>query len=109
MTRGGVRREFLYMNYDEPEELHDYSFLGDDFRERERISKKIQRHVNKLSKLPLLERKAIVKAITSGNINSNSDTSSGSTIHSDGRVLGTASPKHMMMDPFKSKQFHWRK
>lgn len=64
VTRGGQVTETLYMNYPEPTTLHDYRFLGSDFRERERIRKKIQRHVNGLQKLPLHERNAIIEAIT---------------------------------------------
>jgi site-specific DNA-adenine methylase len=63
-TRQGTAIEVLYMNYDEPTELHDYSFIGKDFRERERIRQKIKRHVNGLIRLPVHERNAIIKAIT---------------------------------------------
>lgn len=63
MTRGGVRTESYWCNYGEPSELHDYSFLGEDFRERERIKRKIDRHVNKLKSLPSLERLAILEAL----------------------------------------------
>lgn len=62
-TRGGTATEWLYMNYDEPEELHDYRYVGDDYRERERIAKKVRRHVAKFNKLPDLERKAILSAL----------------------------------------------
>lgn len=66
-TRRGVAIENLYMNYSEPQTLHDYRFIGSDFRERERIRKKIQRHVTGLQKLPLHERNAILKAIQQNN------------------------------------------
>lgn len=59
-TRRGKATEFLYMNYAEPKELHDYNFLGTDYRERERIKNKIKRHVQGLKRLPELERKAIL-------------------------------------------------
>jgi len=66
MTRGGTKAtEWLWMNYEVPEKLHDYSFLGDTFRERERIKRKISRWVNRLKKLPVLERNAILTAINS--------------------------------------------
>ena len=42
-TRHGMRTECLWMNYDVPEALHDYRFLGSDFRERERIGRKARR------------------------------------------------------------------
>ena len=63
MTRNGLARERLYMNYPTPVTLHDFSFLGEDFRERERIRNKIRRHVARLKHLPELERNAILMAI----------------------------------------------
>lgn len=62
-TRGGPAIETLYFNYEIPTELHDYNFLGEDFRERYRINQKINRYVKALKKLPILERKAILNAI----------------------------------------------
>jgi len=63
MTRGGLRTEGLWMSYPVPESLHDYSYLGDGFRERERISRKVKRNINRLKRLPSLERQAILEAI----------------------------------------------
>lgn len=54
------RLEYLWMNYDEPVQLHDYSFLGDNFREREVIKRKAARWVNRFNSLGLLERQAII-------------------------------------------------
>jgi hypothetical protein len=44
--------------------LHDYRYLGEDFRERERIKRKKQRWVNRLHTMPTLERRALLNAIT---------------------------------------------
>lgn len=63
-TRKGRVTEILYMNYPHPETLHDYSFIGNNFRERERIRQKIKRHVEGLQRLPNHERNAILEAIT---------------------------------------------
>lgn len=63
-TRRGTATETLYFNYPQPKELHDYSFLGKDFRDRYRIHQKIERHVNGLKRLPELERNAIIHAIS---------------------------------------------
>lgn len=57
------REEILWCNYPEPEQLHDYSFLGDNFSDRQRIKRKINRHVDRLKSLPVLERQAILNAI----------------------------------------------
>lgn len=63
-TRGGpVATEWLWMNYPQPTALHDYSFLGDNFRQRERIKRKKQRWVNRLNRMNALERQALLWAI----------------------------------------------
>lgn len=59
MTRQGVRTETLWMNYDEPELLHDYRFFGNDFREREKIKRKAKRWHERFLKLEPKERQAI--------------------------------------------------
>lgn len=55
-TRKGTATEAFYMNYDEPRELHDYSYLGDDYKDRERIKLKYERWKNNLLDLPPLEK-----------------------------------------------------
>jgi DNA adenine methylase len=65
MTRRGVVTESLWTNYDPAtvHRLHDYRYLGRDFRERERIARKVRRWVGKLQLLPLREREAIMEAL----------------------------------------------
>lgn len=63
MTRGGLRTEVVWHNFAPAVELHDYGYLGDGFRERERIKRKKARWVAKLEKMPLLERRALLAAI----------------------------------------------
>lgn len=63
VTRGGPAREYLWTNFPEPVELHDYRYLGAGFRERERIKRKKQRWAEKLRKMPLLERLALLAAV----------------------------------------------
>ena len=64
MTRGGVpATEWLWMNFPEPVELHDYRYVGEGWRERERIKKKVSRWKSKLSKMPTLERQALLAAL----------------------------------------------
>jgi len=63
-TRGGaVGKEHLWMNYAEPAELHDYRYLGQGKRQRERIARKVRTWSAGLARLPLLERQAIVSAL----------------------------------------------
>lgn len=64
VTRGGrTRQEQLWMNYPEPLELHDYRYLGSDYRERERIKRKRDRWRRRLAAMPRLERLAILAAV----------------------------------------------
>jgi len=63
-TRGGTpATEWLWMNYPEPPALHDYRFLGKDFRERERIKRKASRWVERFQALDALERQAIISEL----------------------------------------------
>jgi DNA adenine methylase len=68
-TRGKPAAEWVWFNFDRPAELHDYRFLGDSKRERERIRRKQRRWVHRLAVMPLLERQALLSAIaeTAGN------------------------------------------
>ena len=61
MTRGAVwRTEYLWMNYSEPTALHDYRFLGNDYRERENIKRKQKRWRVRWQAMDRLERQAIL-------------------------------------------------
>lgn len=64
ITRGGgMATEYLWMNYPTPIELHDYRYLGEGFRERERIKRKKQRWTQRLKSMPVLERQALLSAL----------------------------------------------
>lgn len=60
---GAVATEWLWMNYPEPQELHDYRYLGQGFRGRERIQRKIRRWEQRLAAMPRLERLAMLAAL----------------------------------------------
>ncbi len=64
-TSIGVATEWLWMNYPPPSQLHDYRFLGDNFRQRERLKKKKENWVSRLKSMPVLERQALLFAIQS--------------------------------------------
>lgn len=66
MTRRGMALEHLWMSFPDPVELHDYRYLGEDFRERERIKRKIARWRERLSAMPRLERQAMLAALAGG-------------------------------------------
>ena len=58
----GIATEWLWMNYSPPVTLHDYRYLGANYRERERIKLRTRRWINKLEKMPILERQALLHA-----------------------------------------------
>jgi DNA adenine methylase len=63
-TRSGkIVDEVLWMNYDTPKILHDYSYVGNNYRERSRIKKKTNRWLKNLIALPEIERNTIISAI----------------------------------------------
>jgi hypothetical protein len=65
MTRGGrPATEWLWCNFPEPLELHDYRYLGSGFRERERIKRKKQRWARRIERMPNLERQALLLALS---------------------------------------------
>lgn len=64
MTRSGQQaREWIWMNYPQPNRLHDYNFLGKDFTDRQRIKRKAARFRDKILRMDPLERAAILAAI----------------------------------------------
>jgi hypothetical protein len=62
MTRSGLRTERIYMNYPRPEVLQDFRYVGDNFRERQRIKRKIARFLIRLEAMPEPERIAILSS-----------------------------------------------
>jgi site-specific DNA-adenine methylase len=63
VCHNGMGIEWLWMNYPTPTELHDYRYLGHNFRERERIKKKTERWLSNLKNMPVLERHALLNAM----------------------------------------------
>ncbi len=59
----GMGTEWLWMNYPAAVELHDYRYLGDTFRQREKIKKKTNVWVRKFQSMPVLERQTLLRAI----------------------------------------------
>lgn len=62
-TRFGMATEQVWYNYPEPTELHDYRYLGSDYRERELLKGIIHRNVSKFKRLPYLQRNAIIEQL----------------------------------------------
>lgn len=64
-TRAGKALECLYYNYPAPVELHDYKFLGNDFRQREANNRIRNNIIKKLEVLPVHLRNSILNDIAS--------------------------------------------
>ncbi|HBQ0287906.1 TPA: DNA adenine methylase [Klebsiella pneumoniae] len=62
MTRGGVRTEKIWMNYQEGA-AYSHAFAGKDYNDRYRIKRKAQRWKEKFAALPPAERLAIMVAL----------------------------------------------
>jgi len=60
----GLATEWVWMNYSSPVILHDYRYLGNNFRERERIKRKSKRWVDRLQSMPVLERQSLLSAMS---------------------------------------------
>jgi DNA adenine methylase len=56
----GPRVELAWLNFSEPAALHDYSFVGSDFREREKIKRRRTGLTRRIELLPHLERRAFL-------------------------------------------------
>src|SRR5262249_6897654 len=63
MTRGGPATEVVWMNYPEPTDLHEYTHLGANFRERERQKRQQARWAKKVAAKPLLEQQALLAGL----------------------------------------------
>lgn len=63
-TRGNTpANEIVWLNFPPPRELHDYRFLGQTFREREVIRRRIQRWKKRFSRMDQLESFAMFAAL----------------------------------------------
>jgi DNA adenine methylase len=67
-TRGGDAAEWLWFNFPRPVELHDYRFLGSDFRERERIRRKQRRWSARLAAMDAIERQALISVLAESGV-----------------------------------------
>lgn len=62
-SQKGATIERIYMNYSESFKLHDYSYVGQNFRDRFRIKKSTDNIVDKFLRLPPLQRNAVLDAV----------------------------------------------
>ena len=59
-TRKGKATEYLYYNFEPPVKLHDYRFLGRNFREREKYARRARNLTAKILSLSEIERNAVI-------------------------------------------------
>lgn len=59
-THNGSARELVWMNFEPGSELHDYRYVGDDYRERERFRRRRENLVRRLRKADDLELNAVL-------------------------------------------------
>lgn len=69
-TRGGLQDEMIWLNYPEPELLHDHRYVGRTRRERERIRRRQKTVTTMLAAMDPRERAAMMEAIDSATIGS---------------------------------------
>ncbi len=62
MTRGGVRTETVWYNF-QPSEQHYHTFAGKDFTDRQRIKRKADRWAKKYQAMLAPERQAVMAAL----------------------------------------------
>lgn len=63
MTRAGVRKERIYMNFPQPVLLQMPGVVGKNFTDRQRIKRKVERQIKSLEKESPQERAAILSSI----------------------------------------------
>jgi hypothetical protein len=64
-TRGGLQDERIWMNYQKPVLLHDYQYIGDGRRSRERIRRRQKNWQEQLRQMSEQERLAMLAALNS--------------------------------------------
>ena len=62
-TRGGLQEERIWMNYQKPVKLHDYQYIGDGRRSRERIRRRQKNWHEQLIQMPDQERLAMLEIL----------------------------------------------
>ena len=60
----GPRKEFLWYNFPNPRHLHDYRYLGSNFRERQTIRRRLERMKRRLENLTAQERSFLLEWLT---------------------------------------------
>lgn len=70
-THVDVRQEVVWFNYEPPSKLHDYRYLGADFRQRQNIQRRIKRLKRRLCEITPQERALLANWLLDGQRNAN--------------------------------------
>jgi len=62
-THRDVREECVWLNFDPPTQLHDASYLGDGFRDRQSIRRRHARALERFGRMDEIERRALIGAL----------------------------------------------
>lgn len=62
-TRGGWKIDTCYLSFPEPTELHDYRYLGKNFRQREKIKLRTATMRRRIENMTLMERSMFFEAV----------------------------------------------
>ncbi len=73
----GMATEWVWLNYPTPTQLHDYRYLGNDFRKREKIKLRFKTKVERFKRLSPIEQQALLFALNK----INSDSKEGASIN----------------------------
>lgn len=62
-TQVGIREECVWINFPEPTILHDATFLGATFRERQTVRRRHQRLVDRFDRMDPVEREHVLRLL----------------------------------------------
>lgn len=62
-THADVREECVWLNFDAPAALHDASFLGSSFREREAAKRRSSRMIDRFQRMSPIERSHVLRLL----------------------------------------------
>lgn len=62
-THAGLTTERLWCNFPPPSLLHDHRFIGNGFRKRETVRRRVERWVARLDRMDPIERNAVMSAV----------------------------------------------
>ncbi|OIX90385.1 DNA methylase [Serratia fonticola] len=64
-THAGVREECVWMNFDPPKKLHDSRYVGNNYRERQTVSRRRARLYDRIEQMEPTERSELIQWLNS--------------------------------------------